>query len=238
MPSRESFRPKKNNQPSFDLKVVQKLGGKLRQLRLNTAPIRTKTWCKEIELLRSKHSKKEIFRVLSWYIEHIQDAYTPHAFSAKSFREKFDQLCTAMNRDPDSVELSEEAKEISALLLPMYWPHGTDVDIGITVQRSLDLYTPFYKRISDFALEPNLTPRTRRILDHILFHRILPPRLFILNWMRAVRAELMDWSSWKGSLFSFVCDPRGERFQKMGRMWAYRYCHDSSTWDKLLKEMT
>ena len=59
-----------------------------------------KAWATEIRgfINLSGYSPDEIDSVLNWYKENVSSPYTPQAFSAKSFCEKFGRLFVMMNR--------------------------------------------------------------------------------------------------------------------------------------------
>ena len=59
-----------------------------------------KSWVGQFKKLNTldKVKKKLIKEILVWYIDHISQEYIPEAFSAKSFREKFEQIVAAKER--------------------------------------------------------------------------------------------------------------------------------------------
>jgi hypothetical protein len=86
---------------SFDKIAATKL--KSIVLSHKNVNIKTTLWPNTFRLLRTedKISKKRIKAVIYWYAKHIGNDFIPVAYSARTFRDKFLRLETAMRRQAD-----------------------------------------------------------------------------------------------------------------------------------------
>lgn len=91
---------KKNSPNKFDNKQAKELLEGLQKKRLIQRKPSIAKWPDEFRKLREldKISKKSIREVLGWYLKNMGDEYVPQAFSAKSFREKFDYIIAMMRK--------------------------------------------------------------------------------------------------------------------------------------------
>jgi hypothetical protein len=70
-------------------------------------------WAKHFKMLHTKDGikRKDIRKTLSWYKKNMGLEYVPDVRSAKSFRQKFNKLVAAMERDTKNIE--KGAKQIT-----------------------------------------------------------------------------------------------------------------------------
>ena len=86
---------------SFDEKCVIKLHTALHQKRKIYKAIQVVSWIDSFKKLRTldKFKKRQIQKVLNWYVDNIGKEFVPEAYSAGSFRKKMFQICSAMEKD-------------------------------------------------------------------------------------------------------------------------------------------
>ncbi len=84
----------------FDKLSASKLHKALQVKKKIYRKVNKRQWILQFKKLRIDDGvkKKDIKEVLSWYIRHIGEEFVPQAYSAKSFREKFDQIFAAMEQ--------------------------------------------------------------------------------------------------------------------------------------------
>lgn len=84
----------------FDRVCAKKLRKALQAKKKIFRKINLNKWILQFKRLRvdDEVEKKDIKKVLLWYIRHIGEDYVPEAYSAKSFKDKFDQIVAAMKR--------------------------------------------------------------------------------------------------------------------------------------------
>ena len=85
---------------SIDFFFAKKLYKALSKHRRVYRKLDINKWALSFRKLRVEDevNKKDISVILSWYIQHIGQSGIPEAFSASSFREKFDQIANSMHR--------------------------------------------------------------------------------------------------------------------------------------------
>lgn len=105
--NRESFnletKGKSSKSKSFDYKCTEKLYRALQAKRRIFRKVNLYKWQAQFKNLRidDEVKKEDIKRILDWYIQNIGRDGVPEAFSAASFRDKFDVIAAAMYRDED-----------------------------------------------------------------------------------------------------------------------------------------
>ncbi|MBW8042450.1 MAG: hypothetical protein FVQ85_20980 [Planctomycetes bacterium] len=94
----------------FDRICCAKLYRALRAKDKIFRKVNKKQWICQFEKLRTSDGvkKKDIKKVLLWYIDHVGEDYMPEAFSAKSFRSKFEQIAAAMKKAINKPNNNEE----------------------------------------------------------------------------------------------------------------------------------
>ena len=119
--------------------------------------------------IRKDCAEAEITRILKWYIAHMDHRFTPQAWSARSFYQKFDQIRAAMYRHQGiyqghgAIEISETAHRIEQEL-GVQWPSHVNHDELkqeelATIQTSIDNYMEHKRRI--VRLYTKVLPGTR-----------------------------------------------------------------------------
>lgn len=89
----------------------------IQRKRLTKAKIQLKNWTPHFRKLRrvDEVEAARIEAVLKWFVNHLRDKYTPRAYSAKSFRQKFLEIEDAMERDQKQLDLFEDDFEVTVL---------------------------------------------------------------------------------------------------------------------------
>ena len=95
-----------NDRHWASLLVKQLQEKRLLQRKVNADTI--KKWAGHFKKLRKvdEISPDRIDNVLRWYVNHMRDKYTPKAFSAKTFRNKFLDIEQAKERDKKQMDLT------------------------------------------------------------------------------------------------------------------------------------
>jgi hypothetical protein len=171
--------------------------------------------------------------VLSWYVEHIGEQYVPQAFSAESFRVKFDAIEEAMKRhtrdNPDVVP-GADALEISERLLMRGWPKGAEAHVPAVVQMCLDFMNSWTDRL--YRVDTG-NARLDRFAQELRRHDLGDPYHYTENWMGGVHRQVRKWADWSGRLTNFVIGPDSKKFNQDGRAAADEICGDAGAWDGL-----
>lgn len=91
----------KSSNNDFDLKCSNRLHKVLIKKRKIFRTVNKSQWARTFKKFRIDNNlkKKEIKETLKWYIDHIGNKYTPKAYSAKSFCDKFVKIQDAMEND-------------------------------------------------------------------------------------------------------------------------------------------
>jgi len=103
--NRESFnleiKRKSSKSKSFDYKCTEKLYKALQVKRRVFRKVNLYKWMAQFKELRTTDEvrKKDIKEILDWYVLNIGKDGVPEAFSAASFRDKFDVIAAAMYRN-------------------------------------------------------------------------------------------------------------------------------------------
>lgn len=101
----ESFnletKSKTSKSKGFDYKCTLKLYKALQAKRRVFRKVNLLKWIAQFKELRiaDEVKKEDIKRILDWYVQNVGKEGVPEAFSAASFREKFDAIAAAMYRD-------------------------------------------------------------------------------------------------------------------------------------------
>lgn len=88
----EKREPEKKSQSRI---FAERLYNSLSVKRKIFRPVDIKSWTKEMAkfIAESDVSVEEFEKVVDWYCRHIGEDYVPQAYSAKSFVDKFPQIC-------------------------------------------------------------------------------------------------------------------------------------------------
>lgn len=180
-----------------DLQLAGRLAEAVRKHRKVMRPIYVKNWAKEFAKLRTidKLTPDQITIVLDWYVRHFNKPYIPQAYSASSFRGKFEAILRAQEREAaqnPTVEVTElarcvaqDVKNDGCLHLPID-QFASIVQVGINnTKKFID-----WVRSVDWKNHPKVQP----FVEHYLRQLPAPTRSFHERWW----ADKMRWASDKG----------------------------------------
>ena len=106
----ENKERKKQPSHEFERQCCQTLYTAAKRVRKVTGTVSEVKWVPHFVKLQTedKIDFERIKLVLDWYVIHITDRYTPKAYSAKGFRQKFLQIEAAMEQDEKQGVLFED----------------------------------------------------------------------------------------------------------------------------------
>ena len=139
------------SEDSFDLKLAKRfknaidVNKKASDRKASLANI-----TKQLQLIRIKNDyKKKYFKsIILWYIDNINDRYTPKIYRAQDITAKFSRIVDAMIRNVGEppVPLSKQAKSIiRSIRNEEFWSEEHEDDLKQIVQLSLGKYTAYGK---------------------------------------------------------------------------------------------
>lgn len=233
--------PKVSNNPSpFDADCARQLATRVKERRRSQRPIYVGVWARQFQRLREldKVPEDEIATVLTWYLPHLGTPYTPEAFSGESFRNKFDAIKRAMERDGGpAIAISTEAKEIAKRLDTYHnWPKGSASQLPKVVQQSLNNYSVFLKRLNKLRNAHEERHRIHRFLTWLAPH-LGRPKDFMVSWFETVLSRIAKWDEWSGDLKHFTFKHDHKIFMATGRGWAAEYFGDATAWNQIIGKL-
>jgi hypothetical protein len=163
---------------------------------------------------------------LDWYIARFNQPYIPQAYSGKGFRDKYEKILQAMERDAErnpTVVVSEEAKKLAKELAQHGWNKHTD-RLPVAVQLSMDNYDKFlrlWRRLP--KKDPDRYRKQKGFIDTVINGKMGPG--YISNWFTTVLHKYAGWEKWSGDPMQYVFDHTSKRFQEMGQQWSMEYGH-------------
>lgn len=216
-----------------DYANATKLHTALVQANKNVRRWSVRSWALDFAKLREDVGELEITKVLLWYSGRIGNEYVPHAYSARSFRAKFDQIRDAMNRhaarNPD-VSVTGKAQEIVKMLARWRWPGKCKEELPAAVQLSLDNYRPFWKHIRAREKEGD------RFCGAVASN-FACPNDFVMRWFDGWGRWMSNKDDFKGRLIpDCVVRLDAKDFQDKGKNLATEY-GSVKLWTKLMKEL-
>lgn len=240
-----------DRQPT-ELLMAVKLANAIKAKKLNRYQIRLELWAVEFKRLLAKRDRSEVWKVLDWYIDNLGQEYVPDAFSAESFRKKYERIEVSMCSDPDAVEVSKEGESILNLLKQTWWPKGADIELPVVVQKSFGNYSKFLdslKKLKAFVNErqakcpdeeDKMAVKYRRLhlfLNHLFTTgKVQNPIPFVTNWFLMINNSVVSWPAWEGGLGRYIWKATSPRFQQIARNWSAEWARDSRLWD-MVEEM-
>jgi hypothetical protein len=157
-------------------------------------------WAKEISLLRGEVGSERLAPALAWYTAHIGGEYIPESYCAKSFRDKFLRIESAMKRDAKQnpqVTISPATESAVRRLHRLTWPKGSRIQVSTLVQASADAIKALRTRLSKHA--GNLERA-----DGALYRHLSDPDFHAEQWAARVHARICNWPEFNGKLAPFV----------------------------------
>ena len=200
-------------QTGFSMKAAKKLHQALLKHRKIMRKADLHQWAKEFKRLRTEDgvSKETIKATLIWYMKNIGGKYVPEAYSAKSFREKFDSIHHRMNKASITSatvaapllpsELDEDEMAVYEDLKMNVWPKGSGAQLPAVIRASLINFRKVNKRKWKLIKEdeekwsPIFLP-----LENVIGQ----PNNSIRQYLQGVWRNVRAWSDWNGDLTKYV----------------------------------
>lgn len=203
-------------------------------------------WSQEFSRLRDSipaDPEGRITAVLDWYTnllrlnKCIANKRIPEAYCAKSFRDKFDRIEAAMKKDQAShpeVVITPEAQTIADRLCMKAWPKGSEGDVPMVVQVSLNNLREFQTKLQNWtkAHWRHANPLVNFSKAYVL-PEIADVGHFVEDWMKWVHGRIKGWDAWEGPLIRHVFHPDQKRFDALGAGWADAYAGNAKLWTQL-----
>lgn len=249
MPFLDELQPKLPN--NVDTKRAIQLKEALKTKDLIRAKVNVKQWANQFRLLRQDVGKGVIQPILQWYCDHAGERGVPQAWSASSFRKKFDQIRNGMGRTFSKPEETVH-KEYHKHTLSIYeelkhysWPKGTKTQLLDAIQDSVLEYEAFRKglfslnTLTKVKQEDKSTKKGNKLERLLIELQGLVPgaTTFIRNWFDNVNKSVQNWDAWSGNLRSMGMSRANKKFIAIGRGWTDDYCGEPERWDKLMELM-
>lgn len=235
----------------FDIKSAKKMKQIIDSNGKMSKPIKLETWINQIRDLRLKKEieKIRIKNVIMWYIDHINDKYTPQIYKATDFRDNFKRIEAAMLRtcqDSQSTEpkiiLSKQAKKITNQLLELGgWVGDIESQLPQVVQLSLNNYNAFLSKhqkvLNKLKREPNET--VLGFMEFLETQGWLDPEYFIQKiWMTDyVWNQIKNWTKWNGKFQNYVFTESNSKLQKIGCQASQDYAQTPDRWYAYFKRI-
>jgi hypothetical protein len=183
------------------------------------------TWACYIYDLRNidQASEETIKRVLDWYAGVIGNKYIPKAYSARSFRSKFDALYRAYQKDDTrKVILSPEGEQVWLQLRNLNWG-GKDEAVRLSISNSLTFLAEWKKylwRKAEDTKEGNLA----RFL-----HSKMSGHTFLIQWYESVNNKINYYKSFDGDFTKFDIGIEHSKFVALMLSFSFDYGTSKNT---------
>jgi len=240
----EDSNRKKETSSHGDFRRARLLLEAVRKHTFRSRPVRLTMWAHHFTMLRKVDGTpgKRIDTVLNWYVQHIGKEYIPHAFSAESFRKKFDSIESIMRlRAKRDVPISDAAVEIQTTLKSQF-PRlrSTNEQLLAAIQRSLDTHTRLVDTLSTYLAAACFKPAKATPLFRVAAHvkeKLGNRRHFVTQWMCRVLRGVSNWADFSGNLESQAFVEGSKRYTAWGEEITSAYCGSRTRWAALLKEL-
>lgn len=165
-----------------------------------------KTWAKEFRFLRIAYPDCDLDSILNWYLANIGKEYIPQAFSAKSFRLKFNKIIAAKeraDRDNPNVVITDKAEKIYQSISHLNWPSGTGDELRQAVQITLTTYQNTLNTLAGILERiPEKVNGARNPLHKLVTYisdGLPTSSTFVTNWVRDLHSVASHFkNNWKG----------------------------------------
>lgn len=236
----------KDMEPTFSEKCAARLSNLVKKNKLQVGRMSFKKWADEFTKLQKKHDDATITKVMDWYVLNIGKEYVPEAYSAMSFRKKFDQIKKQVEDTPIGVgELSLREKKLFDRVKNWQWG-GWDRYIPMVIKNSLTRYLSFRSKmvmlpdkLKEKAKQSNRGSRLlrlSRIVEHLLSSgKLGSPEPFLMNWLEHFQTIISK--GYEVSANRMVWGMNNPTYLKIIHNAVYDYCHSSLVWDEIAKEL-
>lgn len=194
-------------------------------------------WADQFRILRSYYDSHEIEQVLNWYCNNLEDAYIPKAYSALSFKRKYDRIKECLERDtgPIDIDINEDAQWIIDYLLANFsWPKDSRRKIPWMVQQGIDEICKFNRLLIGVAKSSSYINEEADILQRLLFPA--GPLEFVQQWFEEVSAEITRWKRWPGNMEPYKLHVGNKRFVLKCKECLRSYGYNENQSWKLIKD--
>ena len=189
--------------------------------------------------------RTRIRAALDWYVNHITDDYAPKAFSAKSFRDKFEQIEKAMLKDCDLLEIApHNIDHAERLAKQASWPVEVMTKLPMIVQSTDIAWTKFINTVK-LAMEElrknNDASKKQTHLRWIMFldQKVLAQHTFVEQWMEMIQIRLLNKKNYLGPIETLIFLPQREMFKdSFWHQWSAEWCGNPASFDDLLTFLT
>lgn len=215
------------------------LAAAVQRARKVMAPIRLDRWTQEFAKLAKHAEQPRVDRVATWYAAHIGEAYLPQAYSAATFRKRFIEIETAMQRAEqqpcDPKFITEEAHALQRTM-GYAWPDhvGTLEDELVCIQTTLTNYAKWLAALQR-ARKAAVDPQRFNLLDGVYNYCHPDPREHCLEWLANVHRMAWEMEGYRGKLRKAGWRADHKRWIGQLREWAGQLTHNEDNW-RLVEE--
>lgn len=215
--------------------IAKKLGNALRANRLSTKGVDNGYQCHLLYELVKKQPAKEVNLVVDWFIKNCKNPVLKVS-SVQGFIKRYPQIKAYFEKAcPKDSYITPLAKKLAESGDQYSWPMGSEDQIPLMAQMSLDNWIPFLKRFDKNCKK--LSHNLKGLLDYTSDNWADSDIEFITEWIQWVNTVINDWDDWDGNLRHFAWKHDHWLFKKFGRKWTDDYGVDISLWDKLIEEL-
>ena len=195
----------------------------------------------EFTRLRRVQSPQRIETVLAWYVAHLGDEFCPQAYSARAFRDKFDQIARACDSsDNPQEEVSEESNATARRLVNEYkFPIEVAGRLPILLERSRKAWIVFRCKMESLREKgmslPAKDTRHLAFLNWVLKNQ---SPVFVENWFVLLSSKYGHLPHYSGSSLNLAFKPNSPVFREsFWWAWSQEWCGEADTFDSVLREL-
>lgn len=179
----------------------------------------------------------ELRSLIEWYGRHGRTPYTPHIYSARSFREKFQALKEAKKRQDaktnEDVQVSPDAIDISADLLRENIVSLDKLVLQRHVQMTIDNAAKFREWLKNRL--PTMSNNLRNFVEDYSRELPTPRSSWVHRWWHERLKGVENWKEWGGSLKQLVWTFDSKHNHRLLHKLSTDYC-GKDTYAEKLKE--
>lgn len=211
----------KTEQSSTAKQMAEQLRHALRQANLLQRAASISGWTAEFILLLKKHTEAEIQPILDWYCKNVnKHPMIPKAYSARSFRLRFNNISIAKRISEDkgnvsTIKVSDRAAALARRLkLHCAWPKLSDHNLPQLVELSLQRLQRFSDVVRAYAIHfdkngkeivpPDIKWGSKEYWNRRFAMAILDAIRglddFVYEWFARQSRRYSGWVDWNGHL--------------------------------------
>lgn len=217
-------------------------------MRSNGRVFRPTGGTEPFRLLREEDGQ-DYHAVLDWYCAHCsreeqQRLDLTDIASPADFRRKYTWIEGKMLREgrkkspprPEEVEITPEAKAITALLLKeLAWPSAARSNLPAAVQESWTNHVRIADKVRDLTKDPR--PRLAGFCKHLTEFGFCHKKHFVEMFFRQVFRRVSGWDSWSGSFKQNTISLDCKHYLKEIEDYSVEWCSSATLSDMLLEEL-